>query len=179
MIKDVADKVLIEHQGRKPIFPRLCVNLDGLPLGDYETPLTNRNLRFTNFNDYIKYQPSVKRSQQNQPFILMTDLAPNRCIRFGSWEELINNKAIAKEIAWLLQFSEIKPELLEIAKQNLQIPIYICIDICAYDKYLKDIVESETGVRPDYSMLKPRAFTEADIQRYEDWQHNKNKIIYK
>lgn len=179
MIKDVAEKVLIEHQGRKLIFPRLCVNLDGLPLKDFESPLTNRNLRFTNFKDYFKYQPSVKRSQKDRPFLLMTDLAPNRCIRFGSWEELINMEEIKKEVSWLLKFTEMRPELLEIAEQNIQIPIYINMDVYAYDKYLRDMVEKETGVRPDYSMLKPKAFSEADIQRFEDWMKNKGKIIYK
>jgi hypothetical protein len=179
MLGDMGKKVVTEHKGRSPFFPRICINLNALPLGEYETPFTNRDLRFTQLRDYFKYVPATTHKAKDKPFMLITDLIPNGKIRFGTWEELISNKQFEKEIAWLLKFSDMRPELLEIAEQNMQVAIYIYTDVYKYDKYLKDMVEKETGVRPNYSMLKAKALNEADVLRFEEWMKNKNKIVYK
>ena len=179
MLGDMAKKGVTEHKGRSPFFPHALININAIPLKETESPLTNRDLRFSDCHDYIKYLPSWLKKNNGKGFMLVTDLIPNGKIRFGSWEELMSNERFKKEIAWLLKFSKLSEYHLELAEQNPSVPIYLSTDMCMYDKYLRDMVEKETGVRPDYSMLKPQCMIEADVLRFEEWFRSRNKIIYK
>ena len=174
--RQINTDVTILNSINKSLQARSLINLNSIPLRETDlTPASDPDLRFTDFFYSLKYKPSYKNSRQDQPFLIYSDLIVERkkYVRFGTIKELEERAKTDKEIAFILKWCDLTEERLEQARSCIQLDLPLPFDILVYEKYLKDIVEKETGVRPEGTMLRPQTVEECERVRVQVYVNGK------
>lgn len=143
----------------KALLGRTCLNLKGLPLTDNDFAWLNKDVKYTNFCYSVCYSPKKHNlSKTGDKFILIADIVTDNSATGRGWRfrDLEDFKSKGNEnpfVFFLLYWTNLSQEILDLAKMNQGNLIQLSVDIIGYDKYLREQVKAETGVYPDYSMF--------------------------
>lgn len=178
MLGDAARRALLEKYARTPLQVRALININEEPLKPYDIPLTNPDLRYTNFDYTLRYcmQPAQGKDKL-QKYYIYSDLLDGEKFKFDKWEEVEEEAKKNKSLAFLMKYSNFNKETFEIVKKNIFYCFKIYFDYAKYCNKLLDQIESTTGVRPDYSMFIDPALVEINDMIYRDWLKEYNKEL--
>lgn len=165
--------VTILNSVKKPLVGRMLFNLNSIPVRDGEFPGNNSDLIYSNLQYTIVYKPSFKANRQDVPFMLEGDMLPNKRIRFGSYQHLLELSTKDKLVNFILRWSNIDEWMIKKARSLLQIRIPVYFNLRAYEEHLKDIIEQETGTRPEDIEFKSAELAEAEEIRYNAYINGK------
>lgn len=131
-------------------------------------------MRFT-----LKKKSSIiKGANREKKYILFTDLSikesnnPKHVIRFDTFEDIVKNKEVPKTVKWLLENTNLSPELIVLAEENPGIPIPLAFDAVKYAKKIKCI---HTGVPAYMNNIMKVANEEANAA----WLKQHRKDLFK
>lgn len=169
MLGDKIRDVLAENSLKFPFVPRACLNINSVPLKPGETPTTNSDLRYSRMEAYIVYKPYPFRKYRGRDFLIRSDMFTQaERYRFKDIEDVIEQSKEIKELAFVLQWSNLTEELLAVAKELKQVQIPLPFDILKYRNHLQDIIEAETGERPEAGLLQEIHLEISNDKRVED-----------
>lgn len=154
-----------------PLVARLKIDLRGIPVifGETDNMQVNPHLRATLPLYRIKYIPSYKPKYKGKPMLLETDLYLERkVVRFDTYTDLIEMAKEDEAIAFILKWTNISEELIEFAKQYVQIPIPFYFDVLRYEAEMRRQLGD-----PEASVFKAEWMTEMEIDRIEEVQKEK------
>lgn len=182
MLGDNARRALLEVYGRGVLQSCALINLDSEPLKPYDMPLTNPSLRYTKMRYYIRYIPALRVTQKKRKkkYVIYSDLIERtrlESFRFDTWEEVEEEAKHNKEIRFLLEYTNLNKNLIDILERNLMFDFPLLFDYERYEKTLRDKIEERTGVRPDYSMFIDPALLDATNEPFRDWMTKYNKEL--
>lgn len=168
-VRDANINVTILNSVKKPIVARCHFDLNSVPVKEGDYPTEENDIVYSDLIYRVVYKPSYKENKQHVPYMLECDMFEGKYFRFADMEDLKEKAKTDKRIAFLLRWTNLNEGLLIQAKQLLQVRLPICFNTVKYERYLKDIVEKETGVRPEYSMLKNPNISEVEKERYKQY----------
>lgn len=176
MLGDLEKAALAESSMHKSLTPRALVNLNNIPLKEGDIPYDNfGDLKYTNFDYYIKYRPRPEKQYQGRPFFIVADILPSQKLRFHNWESLLNLAKKNKHLQWILDNTNLCKETIDLAAQNLNLPIRLNFDQLKHSNMLKQQIFEQTGEMPMYSMYREPNEAKADRMRYETWLETHKK----
>lgn len=177
MIGDRARTEVIEKTLSTQWVARNAVDLRSIPVDFSSDYWHNKNVVLTTFEFRVMYKPSARATKKPKPYMIVFD--QDYPFRFQGMEDLPELAAKHPEVAFLLKWGEpITQELLDTVKRNnLRAQLMPYSRVMAYDKYLRDYVEKETGHRPppEKSMLIDDGLREAVL----DFQNKRNELAEK
>lgn len=156
MIGGKAEQIAVAATGaKKAAFTHAFVNLNSVPV--YRKDLLNANpdIRCTNFLFYIKKKPLVSYSKiaglSGRPyhrktmkrFVLVTNFLTRKSLRFQNLAELKKLAKTDKEIAFLLEYTDLNVDMLKMAEELMDFPIYFTFNYVKYDKMIREQVIKE------------------------------------
>lgn len=168
-VRDANIGVTILNSVKKPLVARCHFDLNSVPVKEGDFPTEDNDIVYSDLIYRVVYKPSFKDCKQNEPYMLECDMFEGKYFRFADMEDLKEKAKTDKRIAFLLRWTNLNEGLLIQAKQLLQVRLPICFNTVEYERYLKDIVEKETGVRPEHSMLKNSSVSEIEKERYKQY----------
>ena len=174
--REINTDVTILNSINKSLQARLMINLNSIPLKETEiSPANNPDLRYTDFRYELRYKPSYKDYKKDIPFLIHSDLFISRkkYIRFGTVKELEERAKTDKEIAFILKWCDLTEERLTQARNCVQMDFPLPINTVKLEEYLKDIVEKETGIRPEGTMFKPQEIERSENTRIQVYVNGK------
>lgn len=156
-----------------PLVARLKIDLRGIPVifGETDNMQVNPHLRATLPLYRIKYIPSYKPKYKDKPMLLETDLYLERkVVRFDTYADLVEMAKEDEAIAFILKWTNISEELIEFAKQYVQIPIPFIFDVLKYEAEMRRQLGD-----PEASVFKADWMIEMELDRIEEVQKEKHK----
>lgn len=156
-----------------PLVARLKIDLRGIPVifGETDDILDNPHIRNTIPLYRIKYIPSYKPKYKGKPMLLETDLYLERkVVRFDTYADLVEMAEEDEAIAFILKWTNISEELIEFAKQYVQIPIPFYFDVLRYEAEMRRQLGD-----PEASVFKAKWMIEMEMERIEEVQKEKYK----
>lgn len=154
-----------------PLVARLKIDLRGIPVifGETDDILDNPHIRNTLPLYRIKYIPSYKPKYKGKPMLLETDLYLERkVVRFDTYADLVEMAKEDEAIAFILKWTNISEELIEFAKQYVQIPIPFYFDVLRYEAEMRRQLGD-----PEASVFKAKWMIEMEMERIEEVQKEK------
>lgn len=154
-----------------PLVARLKIDLRGIPVifGETDDIRDNPHIRNTLALYRIKYLPSYKPKYKDKPMLLETDLYLDRkLIRFDTYADLVEMAEEDEAIAFLLKWTNISEELIEFAKQYVQIQIPFYFDVLRYEAEMRRQLGD-----PEASVFKAKWMKEMEMERIEEVQKEK------
>lgn len=156
-----------------PLVARLKIDLRGIPVifGETDDIQTNPHLRNTLPLYRIKYIPSYKPKYKGKPMLLETDLYLDRkIIRFDTYADLVEMAKEDEAIAFILKWTNLSEELIEFAKQYIQIQIPFYFDVLRYEAEMRRQLGD-----PEASVFKADWMIEMELDRIEEVWKEKHK----
>lgn len=177
MINDVAKGVMAESMAKRTIFTRGRIHLNDLPITTEEIYPENPNIRLTNFYYYIKYAPKpIGAKGMENPFVIVADiLLPVGKLRFANWEDLNKKREENLALDWIFRNTYIKEEVLEIARENIDLPIQCGFDVVAYQHKIKDIAAKQYDGIEKFSIFRTPLENAIEWERYKFYLETKKK----
>lgn len=142
MIGDNARKI-IANMSKNVHVTRVCpISLSAEPIHEIDVIKRTPGAYFSNLQYTIRYaQNDAIKYKKGRPFLLKIDLfdTVEKCgHRVANYEELLNGDRFKEFMPFLTKYTNLGPELFEIAKQNPILDIPISFDVI---KYLRDASE--------------------------------------
>lgn len=176
MLGDLEKRAIAESMVHVPLSTRAMININNIPLKKNDCPSDNKgDIRYTKFNYFIKFKPSPSEKFKGKNFVLVADVLPGTKIRFTNYDVLLLIAKENKHLKWILDNTDLCRELVNLAGENLDLPIYLNFDQLKYSNKLKKQIYIETGVWPKYSMFREPNEVMANIARYEAWIETRKK----
>lgn len=141
MIGDNALETTIINTRKRRFSTRAIIDVRGKNLVDESLPGQNRNLRYSSLVWFIKYKPRNGKDD----FILVTDIIKGS-VHFASYEDLVGKKEKYKNLGFVLAHTNLSPELIEIAKNNIALTIPLGFDYVGYEKEVGGKLNLLTGL---------------------------------
>ena len=156
MIGGKAEQIAVAATGaKKASYTHAFVDLNSVPV--YQSDLLNVNpdVRCTNFLFYVKYKPIVMvkpiqgtsgtpyQRKTDKHYVIVTNFMNRKSLRFRNFSELKSLAKTDKEVAFLLEYTDINEGMLKTARQLLDFPIYFTFNYAKYDKIIKEQVIKE------------------------------------
>lgn len=155
-----------------PLVARLKIDLRGIPVifGETDDILDNPHIRNTIPFYRIKYLPSFKPKYKDRPMLLETDLyLEKKLIRFNTYADLVEMSKEDEAIAFILKWTNLSEELIEFAKQYVQIPIPFHLDVLKYEAEMRKQLGD-----PEASVFKAKWMMEMELERIEEVRKEKH-----
>ena len=169
MLGDKNRLILAENSLKIRIVAYACLNINSVPLKSGETPTTNCDLRYTRMETYIVCKPFAFKKYRGRDFFIRSDMFTQyERYRFRDMEDLIEQSKEVKELEFLLQWSNLTEEHIAVARELKQVQIPIAFDIVRYKKHLQDMIEAETGERPETGLFYEKEMEIVNDKRVED-----------
>lgn len=157
MLGDKNRDVLAENSLKFPFFTRALLDLNSVPLNDDKIPTVDNDLVYSNLQIYITYKPYAFKKYRDRPYILFSDMLKHQnldVVRFSSLEHLRELAKENKDIAFILKWCTIEEEHLKLAYELAEIKIPVYFNVVKYRTHLKDMIETETGERPEIGLFQ-------------------------
>lgn len=154
-----------------PLVARLKIDLRGIPVifGETDDIQVNPHIRNTLPLYRIKYIPSYKPKYKGKSMLLETDLYLDRkIIRFDTYADLVEMAKEDEAIAFVLKWTNLSEELIEFAKQYVQIQIPFYFDVLRYEAEMRRQLGD-----PEASVFKAKWMIEMEMERIEEVQKEK------
>lgn len=156
MIGGKAEQIAVAATGaKKAIFTHAFINLNSVPVYRSDLLSANPDIRCTNFLFYVKRKPIVMYNKiaglsgrpyhrkTDKHFVLVTSFLTRKSLRFKNFAELKKLAKTDKEIAFLLEYTNLSVEMLQTANQLIDFPIYFTFDYNRYDRMIRELVIKE------------------------------------
>lgn len=130
---------------------RIEINYKLIPPDFGETPDINPTMFFTTGLYCLSYKKYTHSGAVNMKrFCIKADFVNRQFIKFFSWHDLQEQAKTNDHVKFLLEYTNLNEQMLNIAAQNEDMRIPFCLDIVKYDKE----VRPKTGKKPDeYAMI--------------------------
>lgn len=176
MLGDLGRRALAEDVEYLPLGTRALVNINNIPLKEGDCPTSSYDdIRYTDFEYYIKFKPRAEQRFEGQSFFIVADILPSQKLRFKSWEYLLTLTKKNKHLKWLIENTDLCKEKIDLAFENLNLPIRVNFDQVKHSNMLKQQIFEQTGEWPNYSMYREVGLAKADRARYEAWLEKRKK----
>lgn len=139
----MATRVIAEEISVHALQPRVVINLFGEPIPeDTFYPTSDPAIVRTNLEYHVRYAPSANRQFKHRPYVLFSDIIirPNKSqkVRFKDLDELRERAKKELCLDFILRFTNLDENLLNIARTNFGCIIPVAFDIVKYDKMMKE-----------------------------------------
>jgi hypothetical protein len=161
MIGDNSLEALAEEKSITYLNKKCMINISDKGYVGPGEPVNKYNARYTDFRWLVKYKPYTANNhkyylatgkekskvKKDEPFILICDLMPFSKLRFESWDTLqqladnadhVDEKvpfsSFGPAIKWLMKYTNLSPEIIELAKAHLNCAIPLAFDAIKYNK---------------------------------------------
>lgn len=196
MIGGKAEQIAVAATGaKKAVFTHALINLNSVPV--YRSDLLNVNpdVRCTNFLFYVKYKPVIPNNKiyglsgtpyqrkTDKHYVIVTTFMRRKSLRFKNFFELKQLAKTDKEVAFLLEYTNLDEKMLATARQLLDFPIYFTFDYNRYDRMIRERVIKEyypddEELNKDYKEFYCTGFTTVEdmIENHERLKKGKGDI---
>lgn len=158
------------------------VHLESKPLYPGMTPMTNRLVKFTNFNYSIRFAPNTEdreRSEEEPDYILIADILPNGKLRFKNTTQLCEimrdkKNKYSTALCWLAKWTSLLDiELHDVCYWSTDVPIPICFNVV---KYAKHIISQIPGTPDRYPVFLTYEKAQKRIKRFKEYSKTEEYI---
>ena len=187
MIGGRAEQIAVAATGaKKAIFTHAIISLDSVPVYRSDLLSANPNIRCTNFLFYVKYKPVIANNKiyglngtpyqrkTDKHYVIVTSFMKRKSLRFKNISELKRLAKTDKEVAFLLEYTNLSEEMLTTARQLMDFPIYFTFDYARYDRMIRERVIKEyypddEKLNKDYTKFYCTGFTTVEdmIENHE------------
>ncbi len=117
----------------------------------------------------IRYITQRRKKNPPRPFSIACDILDERRTRFASYEDFVEDAKERPEVAFLIKWSTISPELFKLAEEYKGVWFGFSIKYVEYKEHLYNVYVRVYGHEPppDYSYFENRMFLEAEMKRFE------------
>lgn len=174
MIKDLARDAMAESTAKSPILTRAIISFNYNIIRPGENPLNNPDLRYTSFEYHIKYCPKLFHDKKRH-FVINADIFSRGRLRFADYQDLLEQRKKNPALNWMLGFVDFSPEIIQLAKDHVDLPIKLKVDMVELKNKIVSKYIKEYGSLPDSSIFRDPVINKMETERFKSYLESKKK----